>query len=211
MKQANILTSAAAYKTDHCAGRGNKFLCVYLFAQAAHAAEQQRRRLRRLICALFRSHKQAHVVPSGRGRAGQRGGILSIFIKRLTHVQFSSVRGWPTFSLPSGWAVANICLTSTWTWTQSTNTQPQATPSHRAVMVAGVSGYMTMEYLVLLGPLSSFQHHLSCHGLALMHRFSTSPLGCQSPLLLCGLWAGQKMSRFQFPDIYRQFHAHSPF
>lgn len=129
MKQANILTSAAAYKTDHCAGRSNKFLCVYLFAQAAHAAEQQRRRLRRLICALFRSHKQAHVVPSGRGRAGQRGWILSIFIKRLTHVQFSSVRGWPTFSLPSGWAVANICLTSTWTWTQSTNTQPQATPS----------------------------------------------------------------------------------
>lgn len=42
MKQANILTSAAAYKTDHCAGRSNKFLCVYLFAQAAHAVEQQR-------------------------------------------------------------------------------------------------------------------------------------------------------------------------
>lgn len=70
---------------------------------------------------------------------------------------------------------------------QPSPAQSRQSPSHRGVMVAGVSGYMTMEYLVLLGPLSSFQHHLSCHGLALMHRFSTSPLGCQSPLLLCGI------------------------
>lgn len=78
--------------------------------------------------------------------------------------------------------------------------QPQATPSPaqpcseqtipKPPRRNGCWGLCLHDYGVsgAAGALSSFQHHLSCHiaGLALMHRFCTSPLGCQSPLL-CGL------------------------
>lgn len=130
MKQANILTSAAAYKTDHCAGRSNKFLCVYLFAQAAHAAEQQSSRAAVFVDSFAQSQTSSRTAKWQR-RGGAKRQVTKYFYQALDPctVQFSLRLGYLRLTFKLGCRKHLFDLNLNVNPQHQHQHQPQATPS----------------------------------------------------------------------------------